>query len=252
MIVEYQRPKTLNEALELLARKDLVSIPLAGGSAVERNTPQAICVVDLQSLGLDEYKQHGGSLVLGATLSLQKLLDVPGIPAAILKAVHAEASYQLRQVASMAGTIVSADGRSLFTTSMLALDAVLTWQPGDRQISLGDWLPVKTRREREGLITEISLPTNAHLALEWVSRTPADLPLVCAAVARWPSGRTRLVMGGYGPAPILAFDGPEASGLETAAESAYAQAGDQWASAEYRSQIAPILVRRCLDQFDQV
>jgi len=91
---------------------------------------------------------------------------------------------------------------------------------------------------------------NVKLAYEVVARTPADQPIVCVAVAKWSSGRTRIVLGGYGDAPILACDGPESQGGEIAAASAYSQASDMWVSAEYRQEVARILTLRCLSQFE--
>ena len=63
----------------------------------------------------------------------------------------------------------------------------------------------------------------------------------------WPSGRTRLTLGGFGLAPTLAFDGNSTEGVEIAARSAYAQAGDEWATAEYREEIAGILAKRVIN-----
>ena len=65
-------------------------------------------------------------------------------------------------------------------------------------------------------------------------------------MAVWPTGRTRVILGGVGNVPTLASDGPEQGGEETAAKNAFSQAGDEWATAEYRMEVAPILVRRCL------
>jgi CO/xanthine dehydrogenase FAD-binding subunit len=92
----------------------------------------------------------------------------------------------------------------------------------------------------------VTVPSNVRLAYEVVARTPADLPIVCAALARWPSGRVRLALGGFGSAPLLALDGPEASGIDQVARDAYSHAGDQWATAEYRQEAAAVLARRCL------
>ena len=91
---------------------------------------------------------------------------------------------------------------------------------------------------------------NVKLAYEDVSRTPADLPIISAAVAVWPAGRTRVVLGGFGAVPILASDGPERGGEEPAAENASSQSVDEWASAEYRMEIAPILVKRCFSKLE--
>ena len=70
------------------------------------------------------------------------------------------------------------------------------------------------------------------------------------ALARWPSGRTRLAVGGYGNTPLLAMDGIESGGLEAAARNAFDGANDSWASAEYRQEVAGILVSRCLATID--
>ncbi|HEX5809688.1 MAG TPA: hypothetical protein VFY25_13560, partial [Anaerolineales bacterium] len=57
---------------------------------------------------------------------------------------------------------------------------------------------------------------------------------------------TRLVVGGYGKSPLLAMDGTEAEGLEPAARNAFHEATDEWASAEYRMDVAATLAKRCL------
>lgn len=247
MITEYHRPSTLEEALALLARTDLETVPLAGGTALQKNTPAPLAVVDLQALGLNTLVPQGKVLSIGATVTLQALLDTPGLPDGLYAALRHEASYTLRHMASLAGSLVACDGRSPLATALLALDASLTFaQHAARPTSqpLGNFLPLRERHGR--LITAITLPANVRLAYEYVARTPADLPIVCVALAQWPSGRTRLALGGYGAAPLLAMDGPEPGGLEAAARNAYAAAGDEWASAEYRREIAAVLAKRCL------
>jgi CO/xanthine dehydrogenase FAD-binding subunit len=262
MIVEYHRPKLLEEALELLARAEPVTAPLGGGSALNRPSPNQFAVVDLQSLGLDFFRMQGNALDLGATLTLQVFqeslnvyCDSPsGFALPLQNAIDHEAGYNLRQVATVAGTLVAADGSSPFTTVMLALDAQLTIQPGEESsgnpqvTGLGDILPLRSEQLRSRLITQVSIPTNVRLAYETIARTPADRPVVCASAVVWPSGRTRVVLGGYGLAPVLAFDGGESNGAEIAAKSAYSQAGDEWASGEYRQEMAGILTHRCLQQ----
>ena len=263
MIIEYYRPQTLQEALALLGRPEPPTKPLGGGSVLNQPSREPLAVVDLQALGLDGYQTKGNILELGATLTLQGLLEslelnpgsikplVPGLP----RAIRHEATHNLRQMATVAGTIVAAGGSSPFTTAILALDAVLTIaSAGDvassvaeTTLSIGDLLPLRRGRLEGRLITRLTLPTNAHLVYESIARSPADLPIVCAAMAIWPSGRTRLALGGYGKTPLLAFDGPEATGVETAAKSAYSEAGDEWATAAYRQEMAGVLARRCLE-----
>jgi putative selenate reductase FAD-binding subunit len=255
MITEYHRPQTLEEALALLARTEILTVPLGGGTFLNSPAYPAahipsddFAVVDLQALGLNTFERGGTNIEIGAAVTLQVILDTPGLPEAIYRSVRNETTFNLRQVATIAGTLVAADGRSPFATVMLALEAHLTILPDEEVISLGDLLPLRFERLHHRLITRIGIPAAIRLAYAYVARTPADHPLVCAAVARWPSGRTRLALGGHGPAPVLAMDGPESGEVEAAARAAYSQAGDEWASAAYRSDVAGVLAMRCLER----
>lgn len=246
MITTYHRPKTLDEALTLLTQPNRT--PLGGGTLLSRPGPDSIEVVDLQALDLDTVKKNGNNLEIGATVTLQQLLDSEHCPDALKAALKLEAPLNIRNTATVAGTLVASDGRSTFASLLLAADAKIEQAILNdsnieyRNTNIGDFLPLKST----SLITRVVLPLNIKLAFEYVSRTPADKPIVCAALAQWNAGRSRLALGGYGKSPMLAMDGTEAEGIETAARNAYHEATDEWASAEYRMDVASTLARRCL------
>src|SRR5687767_11404860 len=162
MITTYHRPKTLDEALTLLAQPNI--LPLGGGTilAARRPTTDPIEVVDLQSLGLDSVNKKGNELQLGATVTLQQLLESEDYPEALKSAIKLEAPLNLRNSATVAGTLVSCDGRSTFVSGLLALDAKLEQAKLDnskiqsRVSNIGDFLPL---RNLEGwLITSVIIP----------------------------------------------------------------------------------------------
>jgi CO/xanthine dehydrogenase FAD-binding subunit len=248
MIIEYHRPDTIEEALGLLQRKEPITVPLGGGSVLNAPSDDEVAVVDLQSLGLDMVKRKGKTLMVGAAVTLETLLASPALPEVLSKAIRHEATYNLRQVSTVAGTIVTAGGRSPFTTALLALDPQLTWLPGDVEQPLGDYLALRGQSQLGLLITEITFSLRPKLAYEYVARSPADLPIVCVAVARWTSGRTRIVLGGYGSSPMAVFDGQEEGGALPVVENAMVNSEDQWASAEYRADVAKTLTKRCLEE----
>lgn len=263
MITAYHRPNTLDEALTLLTQPNV--IPLGGGTLLSQKTSAAAEVVDLQALSLDTVKRQGNNLEIGATVTLQQLLESEHCPDALKTALRLEAPLNLRNAATVAGTLVSCDGRSTFGAVLLALDAKLEiksinkFELMDMEINarppkqdviilgLGEFLPLRLEQIEGKLITSLSVPLNTKLTFEYVSRTPADKPIVCAALAQWNSGRTRLVLGGYGKSPMLAMDGTESEGIETAARNAFHEATDEYASAEYRMDAAAILAKRCLE-----
>jgi CO/xanthine dehydrogenase FAD-binding subunit len=151
-------------------------------------------------------------------------------------------------VASIAGTLVAADGRSPFTTALLALDAQLVLIPDEEVVGLGDFLPLRSDWLQGRLIAAVRFQKNIKLGYDYVARSPADQPIVCVAVCIWPSGRTRVALGGFGEAPMVVFDGAESSGAEAAANNAYSIANDEWASSDYRQEIASILTARILSR----
>ena len=253
-ITAYHRPQTLDEALTLLAQPN--TLPLGGGTLLSHassslsagSTSDSVQAVDLQLLGLDSLTKKGHEVVIGATLTLQALLESEHCPEPLKAALKLEAPLNIRNSATVAGTIVACDGRSTFAAILLALDAKIERAIFDtskieyRTSNIGEFLPLRPR----GLITSITIPANVKLAFEYVSRTPADKPIVCVALTQWNSGRTRLVLGGYGKSPMLGMDGTESVGVEAAARNAFYEATDEYASAEYRMDVAATLAKRCL------
>ena len=255
MITQYYRPQTLEEALQLLSQAD--TRPLGGGTVLTQRSEETFSVVDLQALGLDKIHKSGDRLEIGATVTLQTLLESSSIAEALKAALLLETPLNLRTMGTVAGSLVTCDGRSPFAVVMLALDAKMTFAPGNKQITLGNYLPMRVGADgvhpippiRAGkLITKIEIPLNVKLAFETVARTPADKPIVCAALSQWPSGRTRLALGGVGASPALALDGNAPNDLEAAARNAFAEAGDAWASKEYRQEMAAVLAKRCFEK----
>lgn len=244
MISNYFRPQTLEEALRLLRLPD--ARPLGGGTVLTQLADESFSVVDLQAIGLDMLQESGNNLEIGATVRLQKLIESPITSQALKTALELDVPLNLRNQGTVAGALVSCDGRSTFGTAMLALDAVCFFNDGNLSpIRLGDLMPLRHEFLGGKLITKFEIPLICKLAFQFVSRTPADKPIVCAALAKWPSGRTRLALGGWGLAPTLAMDGNESGGLEEAARNAYSEAADDWASAEYRMEISGVLAKRC-------
>lgn len=244
MITTYHRPQSLDEALSLLNRPN--TIPLGGGTLLSRTTADPVAVVDLQALGLDSLRVQGNELAAGATCTLQFLFQSKECPSPLKAALKLEAPLNVRNTATIAGTLVAGDGRSTFVTMLLAMDAKVSVALNKEEVfvvGVGEYILTRPK----GLITQISIPLNIKSAFEFVSKTPADKPIICAAVAQWNSGRTRLTLGGYGRTPLLAMDGTEADGLQDAAMNAYHEAEDEWASADYRMDVASKLAMRCLN-----
>lgn len=249
---EYHRPKTVAEALKLLDR----GVPLAGGTDLTPRRDEISAVIDLQELGLDYIESRDDIIVIGATVKLQTMVENDELlPFALREACRSEASLNLRNMATLGGTVMSADGRSPVVTVLLAMDAKVIVEPGEKTVALEELLDHRDRDDFHGLITEIRLRLPEALRYEQVSRAPADRPLVCVAAARLPSDGAeklyRVVLGGVTSSPkrvkeaeARLSEGEDINTVADAARRTYTSAGDVWASSEYRAHTAGVLVGR--------
>jgi CO/xanthine dehydrogenase FAD-binding subunit len=248
MIVEYHCPNSIEEALSLLGRTEPITRPLGGGAIVSRSGPNPYAVVDLQKLGLDKIERQGNQLVIGAAATLQSLYDNADIQPALREAIRRETTYNLRQSGTVAGALVASGGNSTFATAMMALDAQLVWLPGEKEVSLGNYLPLRGNWQESVLIIRIVIPLNTGLKLECVSRTPSDKSILVEAMAKWPSGRTRVVVGGPWEEPKLAHDGQDDGGIVETVKNACSHEGNQTKyNIDYLKETAAVLAHRILN-----
>ncbi len=250
MIEEYYRPESLPEAVVIIKQKGRSGRILAGGTTLKKWSEQTAAVIDLQALGLSQIEYRAKEMALGATLTLANMAAIPTLPSALQIAIKLQASYNQRQSATVVGSLLSADGRSTFATAMLALNARLVLFPPQKDLCYSDILALGNEVIEGQIVTAVVIPTKIKFAFHSVARTPNDLPLVCIALARWDSGRIRLAAGGWGKVPLLVLDGIGAQEVSLAVRSTFSRAGDEWASAEYRTDVAGVLAKRCLDDLD--
>lgn len=246
--MKYYRPETIEEALELLSE----GVPLAGGTALapERRTLEA--VVDLDKLGLDQIEIQSGTVRIGAATRIQRLLDPDlELPAQLRRAARFEASLNLRNMATLGGTIMTADARSPLLLVLLALQASVSISGEASEVPLDKILDDRMTAETPFLIERIAFDLPEDLHYEYVARSPADRPLVSAAAAAPAAGKKySIAIGGYGERPQM-LDPVAGDAVEAASQQAarrYSDAGDAFASAEYRSEVVSILVERVLEE----
>jgi len=252
MTEAYYRPTSLSEALSLLMDEGQNRQPMAGGTTLSRSLANGVGVVDLQALELDKIGKRGQRMQAGACVRLDMLTSHPDVDDEIKRAITIDASRNIRNMATLGGWLMTGDARSVLTTVLLALDTALIWEPDAQRVRLGNWLPLRGKESPGVLLTSLEWWMRPLLAFEMVARSPKDRPLLIVAAAQWGSGRTRIALGGFGEAPIIAMDGPDDSGVDVACRDAYAEAGDAWASALYRREVAAKLALRCLDRMDAV
>ena len=270
----YFRPNDLKTALALLQRPDMHAVPLAGGSwlvphlRTDVDLPGSLAadvdaVVDLADLGLNTVRLEGspgsGWLHLGATTLLADLVEGEACQAIagglLAEAARREGPVNLRNTATIAGSVLAGESASELLLALLALDAdaiVVDGDGGERTVPLAEILADPPAVLGRGLITELRLPwpnDSVRGGLSRVARTPADHPIVAAA-AVVDGNNARVAIGGVTPLPVLVqLDaGDDLAQTVASAVSGLDIVSDFRGSTEYRQAMAPILARRAVEQ----
>lgn len=251
---KYTRPKNIEEAISLLER----GVPLAGGTRVSTKRRQIEAVIDLVDLGLTDLAIEKGVVRIEAGVTLQSILESDlALPDAFKSTCRLEAAWNIRNAATLGGTIMAEDGRSPLLTALLALEAEGTLEPKSSTLALESLFIDRKEPPIRQLLTSVGFKLPISLSYEQVARSPVDRPLVCVAVAQFQTqddeNSTTIAIGGYGEFPLRAKEAEKriAAGksLDSVAEAAvavYEKADDEWASAEYRSSVVGVLVKRML------
>jgi CO/xanthine dehydrogenase FAD-binding subunit len=240
MIIEYQRPATLEEAIQLLQRKTPRSVPMGGGTILSKSTKDEIAAIDLQQLGLNKITVTATTLILGATATISMVADDDKVPEYIRNLVRQEATTNIRNAGTLAGTFLSTDGTSVMTPAFLAVDASLIWVPGGAVQKLEEYKETGTAPQDSLLITEIFLDPQWKLAFEVVRKTPRDVPMISVFVARDPSGNERIILAGACKKPTVYKPAKRQQTLD----EVYEQYDKKMLPKEYFTSIVPVLIAR--------
>lgn len=244
MIVEYHRPLTVAQALDILSRPAPKCYPLGGGSVLSHQRGEDFAVVDLQNLGWSSIQARSDRLIIGSTTRLQDIVESNTTPTWLKDACRREVGRNLREMGTIAGSMMCANGRSPLAIALLAADIQAHILPGDEILAYDRIVAERANVRQPWLISQVLLDSAVAVKFEFIARSPADLPVLGIALAQWPNGRMRAAVGGFGAAPLLAYDGNDPQQVTEAVVNALKNSGDEWASKEYRQSIAPAVVNR--------
>ncbi len=258
----YEVAGSVEEAVELLGRSEDAKL-LAGGHslvpAMKLRLARPSLLVDIGRLSDLRYvREEAGRIAIGALARHHDLatnaLLAQRCPA-LARAAAQVGDPQVRHRGTIGGSVAHGDPASDLPTVLLALEAELSLRgpEGERVVSAADFFRgvFETALAPQEVLTEIRVPPAAGTYLKF-NRRAQDWATVGVAVVR-ADGAVRVALTSMGPTPVRARGVEEAlaAGAEPAAAAQRADEGtsppsDVAASAEYRRELARVLVRRAL------
>ena len=277
---EYFRPRSVEEAIDLLATHGADAKPLAGGQslipAMNFRLAAPAVLVDLNAVeGLTGVTPHGEGLRIGAmtrhrTLEHSEIVarEAPLVAAAMPFVAHAA----IRTRGTLGGSLAHADPAAELPAVLLALDASLDLRgrDGSRSVRAADFFTglFTTTLEPGELVTAVAIPPRPPRSacdFQEIARRHGDYALagVAAQVAVDDGGRcttARIALLSVADRPVLAEhaaralagERPTAALIRAAADAAAMHdidpPGDIHASSTFRRHLAAVLTRRALER----
>ena len=254
---EYVDPRTVDEALEHLARHGDEAKVLAGGQSLvpmlNFRLARPAMLVDINRIaGLDGVTEKHGTLSVGALVRQRQLERALGGRFPLLAAgLRLVGHAAIRVRGTVCGSIAHADPAAELPALLACCDGVIVarGRAGDRVITATNFFvgPLVTALAADELVVETRwrVPSpGAGWGLHEVARRHGDFALVgVAALVTLADGKVRsanIAIFGCGPTPALIDEAARAGAAKLDTHS------DLHASADYRRRVARTLTVRAL------
>ena len=252
-IREYKRAESLEEAWQLNQKKP--NRILGGMIWLKMETINVGTAIDLSGLGLDTIEENEEGFSIGAMVTLRQLEQHPGLAAythgAMREAVRHIVGVQLRNLATVGGSIYSRFGFSDVLTLFMAMDCSVELYKGGI-VSLREY--AERPYDRDILVRLIVKKEKAEFFYQSVRNSQTDFPVLTCAAARLADGSIRAALGARPGKAVLYTAAPQAG--ETAEAFAARFAAEVKAdiktesnirgSAAYRRHLAGVLTKRAV------
>jgi carbon-monoxide dehydrogenase medium subunit len=265
---EYARAESIDHAIELLSVNGDAKI-LAGGHSLlplmKLRLARPSLLVDIGRVGdLSYVRQDGDAVAIGALSRHHDVANSEALQELCPIVAHTAGEIgdpQVRHMGTIGGSIAHADPASDLPTVMVALGAefVVRGAGGaSRTVAAGDFfkgLFTPDLAENE-VLTEVRVPVTKDAGWSYIKfhRRAQDWALVGVAAVR-SNGAAHVALTNMGETPLRAAGVEEAlgGGSDPATAAGRADEGtsppsDSFGSAEYRRELAKVLVRRALEE----
>jgi carbon-monoxide dehydrogenase medium subunit len=256
----YVKPRTLEEAFELLEKHGEGARILAGGQSLmpslnmRLSAPELLVDITgltvLKEIVFEKEKIRIGALVTHAQIEKSEEIKkhVPMLAQAVAHVAHPA----IRNRGTFGGSLALADPAAEYPACILALNGVILLESkkGRRQVKAGDFLKglFETDLRKGEILVGAEIPvqrSNERSAFLELARRHGDYAIV--GLAAFKGAETRFAFLNVGPTPVLASKASRETSLEKA-KKALAQelepSADLYNSAEVKRHLAGVLLER--------
>lgn len=256
----YVKVNSLKEAYDILSENSSSSV-IGGGMYFRLNNNSIDTVIDLSNLDMEYIKEEHDVIEIGAYTTLREL-EKSTLLKSYFNGLLSEASaeivgVQLRNMATMGGTVYGRYGFSDILTPLLVLNTSIEFYKNGRY-TLNEFL--KMKEKPRDILTKIVIEKNDDKGVfKSIRLTNSDFSMLNAAVVK----NKKEFKIAIGARPMVCCRAEKSENIInksekidekvidkvcTAAESELTFGNDVKASFEYRRELCGVLVKRCLQE----
>ncbi len=250
---DYVKVDSLAEAYELCQKRS--SVVVGGMVWLKMTSVTKRTIVDLSGLGLDKIEETGEEFRIGSMSTLRQLETHEGLNRCF-NGIFKECTrhivgVQMRNCATVGGSIFSRFGFSDLLTAMMALDTYVELYHGGI-VPLAEFAARPVRRDDRDILVRIIIKKDGRKASYTTQRNSrTDFPVLACCVSRW--GNDWYVSVGARPARAqvvkITDDGYDSlAKLAKEAADSFTYGTNTRGSSEYRRQLAAVYIRRLMER----
>ena len=260
MIQEFFKPQTLAEALEIKEKFKDEAIFLAGGTDVNcaDSKYQIEKVIGIEQLKLNKISKTDEALSFGAGVTIQELIDSPKIPDQLTTAARHFVNRNIRNIATIGGSIASNNSTSNLIPILVALDAELKIGASATPVPVYDYVSQEMTRLIES-ITISSKNLTKKYGIRKFSHTANDISIITAAatfhIQNEKLSKVRVAVGGVSKHVVRLtelenkLEGnklPAAAEIEDTVKNIVTPIKDIRGGVQFKKYLAGVLVSDCI------
>ncbi len=273
---DYFEPRTIEEAVSLLAEYGEAAKVIAGGTdlvlRMQAGTRKPEYLINLKAISGLDYIKCGDEIRIGATTTLRAVATSAELGRKcpqIVDVARQFASITIANMATLGGNLCNASPAADTAAPLIILSAVakIAGPEGSRVVPVEDFFlgPGRTVMKSDEILTEVQIPVppaDAKWAyIKFGIRSVSDLALASVATLVYINNGVftdaRIALGAVDPTPMRARQVEDALKGKDASEESIDRAAllvkeqccpisDVRASAEYRTQMSYVLTKRAL------
>ncbi len=255
-IREYLKPVDLEEAYNIL--KDKNATIIGGGAYLRLGAREIDAALDLSKLNLDTIEDKSDRIEIGAMVTLRQIEQSETLQknfsGAVSKAIRAIMGVQIRNIATVGGSVAGRYAFSDVITPLLALDTYIELHNGGKT-SLKDFLDIKGKIN-DIVVKIVIMKDNRKASFQSVRNTSTDFSILNVAASNI-EGDLKISVGARPGVAQLTEKAMEFLKSSELNEGTAIKAGEIAAkelkfgndirgSLEYRTELCKVLVKRAI------